>query len=296
MQNIPIIDYGRVSNYVEDRGFGFVSQSIHNQHGVDVFFHIKSIKKSDSDVAKQLENSMFIESDNNDQSSGALCFWYRAEKTGKGLQVNSVVKISDLSNNEIESISNKIENILEKGQKISNCLTRASEEILGIERINEIKNKNKDYEIKKAEIYLKQLKEESIIRKNGSEPKLLISEQLIQYEIENTDQKLRELKGTETQYLELIEHEYKQIIEEVESLGFTHSKELSHYIVKNKLGQKYKNISGVVKMEKDGNSWDYGGGFPPNIYSRICHDLDLSNEGSNAKVVGFESYSDLYDE
>lgn len=299
MSNITKIDFGRVGRYVEDKGFGFVSQSFHSQYEDDVFFHIKTIKRSHPEIAKRLDNGGYIEDsgdDNVKSFSNAVCFWYKVNKTSKGMQVKSVIDINDLSDNEVKTLCEKIEGIWKDQKNISNSLIHASEDLLGVDRTNELKNKKKDHEIEEQEIYLKNLKEESALRKNGSEPKMLIDGNLIKGEIDFTKQRLRELKGTETKYLELIENEYKQIIEEMKPLGFTHSKEVSYYIIENKLGEKYKNISGVIKMEKEGNSWNFKGGFPPKVYKRICEDLDLENEGSNAKAIGFESYSNLYDE
>jgi len=63
--------------------------------------------------------------------------------------------------------------------------------------------------------------------------------------------------------------------------------------MRNKLGLKYKHISGVVTMKKDGSTWDFKGGFPPDIYADICSALDLDNNGSYAKVVSFNSFNEL---
>jgi hypothetical protein len=79
----------------------------------------------------------------------------------------------------------------------------------------------------------------------------------------------------------------------MKALGFTHSAQVSSYIMKNQLGYKYKNISGIVRMEKDGRQWDFKGGFPPEIYSKICQSLNLGNEGSYARVVAFNSFEEL---
>ena len=84
--------------------------------------------------------------------------------------------------------------------------------------------------------------------------------------------------------------EFEQLIKEVSSFRFTQSKDLSSYIIKNQLGNKYQNISGILEMEKDGNRWDFDGGFSPEIYAKICERLNLNNQFSGAKVVGFKSF------
>lgn len=81
------------------------------------------------------------------------------------------------------------------------------------------------------------------------------------------------------------------LISEVEELGFTCSSELSRYIRENRLGYKYRHISGIVTMENNRNTWQFKGGFPPNIYRIVCNILDLGNRGSYARVVGYQSYS-----
>jgi len=61
----------------------------------------------------------------------------------------------------------------------------------------------------------------------------------------------------------------------------------------NKLGHKYRNISGVVKMKEGANTWKFDGGFPPKIYRNLCRRLGLSNNGSHTRVVDFKSFNDL---
>ncbi|WP_337077207.1 hypothetical protein [Aeromonas dhakensis] len=75
--------------------------------------------------------------------------------------------------------------------------------------------------------------------------------------------------------------------------AFTHSSQVSHYIVSNRLGYKYKNISGVLQMELDGTTWDFKGGFPPKIYAKLCDELGLSNSGTRARAVAFESFGNI---
>ncbi|HDZ9271000.1 hypothetical protein [Vibrio cholerae] len=89
--------------------------------------------------------------------------------------------------------------------------------------------------------------------------------------------------------------ELTALISEVETKGFKYSKELSNYIMDNQLKKKYPNISGVVKMEKLGEQWDFSGGFPKKIYGIVCSELGLSDQGTMAKAVGFKSFKDIED-
>lgn len=87
--------------------------------------------------------------------------------------------------------------------------------------------------------------------------------------------------------------ELYNLIDEVSEKNFTHSHLLSKYIKENRLGNKYPNISGIVKMQKESDAWDFEGGFPTNIYRIVCIELGLQNLGSSARVTGFTSYKDL---
>ncbi|EGT3582273.1 TPA: hypothetical protein PCF53_005314 [Klebsiella quasipneumoniae] len=96
------------------------------------------------------------------------------------------------------------------------------------------------------------------------------------------------------QNIELVnEQEFNELVTELSVQGFTHSSEVSEYIVKNKLGAKYKNISGVLQMKKRGDEWLFEGGFPPDIYARLCQKLKLKNKGSQARPGEFTPYKNV---
>ncbi len=97
---------------------------------------------------------------------------------------------------------------------------------------------------------------------------------------------IRAAKNTE-------EEEFRQLTEEIRAHGFTHSSQVSKYIVDHQLGGKYKHISGVLEIEMDGNVFDFRGGFPPNIYARLCEELKLHNQGSRATPGRFTPYKDI---
>lgn len=92
---------------------------------------------------------------------------------------------------------------------------------------------------------------------------------------------------------QLEDEEFKALVEEVSAKGFTQSRQVSQYIMANSLGRKYRNISGVLEFERDGDAWRYHGGFPPHIYARLCDALGLSQKPSDARVAGFKSFGDL---
>lgn len=85
--------------------------------------------------------------------------------------------------------------------------------------------------------------------------------------------------------------EFSSLTREIQALGFSRSAEVSQYIVRNKLGQKYPHISGVVTMRSEGRDWRFVGGFPSHIYAQLCQALNLNSNGSYAKVVHFEPFA-----
>lgn len=88
--------------------------------------------------------------------------------------------------------------------------------------------------------------------------------------------------------------EFHQLLVEMRPLEFKRSNQLSHYIMRNNLGLKYKNISGILRMEHGGEEWDFHGGFSPGIYRIICQELKLGNQGTQTRTVKFTPFKDIY--
>lgn len=91
------------------------------------------------------------------------------------------------------------------------------------------------------------------------------------------------------------EEEFRKLVIEISAQRFTHSHQASEYIVRNKLGHKYQHISGILVMKKRGEEWSFDGGFPKPIYARLCKELGLVNNGSQAQPLRFTAYKDLLD-
>lgn len=85
----------------------------------------------------------------------------------------------------------------------------------------------------------------------------------------------------------------KPLLAEMRPLKFTHSQQLSAYIVNNRLGYRYPNISGIVRM-RAGTEWDFHGGFSTEIYGIFCEKLDLKNQRNDARSIKFTSFQDVY--
>lgn len=92
--------------------------------------------------------------------------------------------------------------------------------------------------------------------------------------------------------------ELQRLLTDMRQLQFADSGQLSQYIVRHRLGYKYPNISGIVRMREADTEWDFPGGFPPNIYRIICQELGLGDRGTSAIPVGFKSFkaSEIQDE
>jgi len=266
------IDFGIVKKYFTDRGFGFVGHTFHNIPSKEVFFHIKKIKRTDPELARKLDNDDFTE---------AVYFWYEIKTSNKGEEVLSVLNPNDIQQeykSELPILIERIEHIWKDVNSIMpNWINQVSVDLMGVNRANELSNERDTLESRREE------------KNEKNEKKRIEIEALQKIEEANFKKKIAEKLSQQ----EIEDNEFNQLIEEMSFLGFTSSRQVSSYIMTNKLGYKYKNISGIVKMEREGNTWDFKGGFPANIYARICSNLGLSNEGSRARVVDFNSFKKL---
>lgn len=263
------IDFGIVSKYFSDKGFGFVSRTFLVGHQSEVFFHIKNIKLTCPELAQSLRN---------DQPIGAIYFWYETENTSRGEQVRTILKSDTIHKMMIDNLSSvvvKIENIWKNiDSAIPVWLREVTVDLLGADRVSELGSERNSLESKRRK---------SEEKKHEEQDARQITEE------EKRQKLIEDSRGQE----EIEEKEFEQLVAEILSLEFTHSSKVSRYIIENSLGYKYKNISGIVKMEQDGTIWDFKGGFPPKIYARLCKELELSNQGTRARAVGFESFKDL---
>lgn len=260
------VDFGIVKKYFPEKGFGFVSRTFLGGYQTEVFFHIRNIKKSSFDLAEKLNNSDSIDT---------ICFWYETEDTTKGEQVRNVVNSKVIQSTEFDNLStvlNKVEEIWNDVDfSVSSWLRQATVDLVGDEQAQEIYLERIALEKEHNE---KKQKEQEALRKIEEEKyRKIIEKRKIQEEIEK--------------------NEFDQLVEEMKPLGLTHSKQVSRYITDNHLGSKYKNISGILKMEQEGTTWQYEGGFPTKIYAMLCAELGLSNQGSRARAVSFTPFKDL---
>ena len=153
-------------------------------------------------------------------------------------------------------------------------LNQVTLDLVGASQANQLSEERSNLELARKEADEKKCKELEALQKiENAKRQKLIEEQRLQQEVEDK--------------------EFKQLVAEMSRLGVTNSTQVSSYIRNNRLGNKYKNISGVVKMEQDGDTWNFNGGFPPHIYAKLCSELGLSNQGTSARAVGFKPFKDL---
>ena len=281
------IDFGIVKKYFSDRGFGFVTHTFLSGHQSEVFFHIRNVKRTRSDLAEKLAN---------DEPVDTICFWYETENTSKGEQVLNVLKSDVIQNMDIDNLPSIIEKVeitwSDVDSTIPVWLREVTVDLVGVDRAKEIDLERDELERERRELEENERKEREAVQKIEDakrEKRRKEREALLVIEKVKTQKLIEEQKIQE----EIEEKEFEELVAEMKPLGIKESKEVSWYIMNNRLGHKYKNISGIVKMEKDGTQWNFKGGFPPIIYARLCEELGLSNQGTRARAVGFKAFKDL---
>lgn len=260
------IDFGKVVKYEVNRGFGFVERNLLKEIGdTKTFFHITTIRKYDKNLLMKLQNG----------DSKDIYFWYEYETTSKGKQVTKILEPNDLELDTKLALSQSLENQwIDTTNNIAEWLEKISLVILGEQKINLLKE-NRESLIRKQE-------QERLELENARRLEQERQKAIIQQEVE----RIRAQKAIE-------EDEFQQLVDEIRSQGFTHSSQVSDYIKQNSLGYKYKHISGHLEMSNNENSWIFTGGFPRDIYARLCSELNLKNNGSSARAGRFISFNDL---
>ncbi|WP_069789413.1 cold-shock protein (plasmid) [Cyanobacterium sp. IPPAS B-1200] len=284
------IDFGNIKSYNSDRGFGFISGTFVNPHG-KVFFHIKKIKAKNLEVAHKLDNG---------ENFSELNLWYEMEKTQKGEQVKECWldknEIPENYANELSSLILKVENIW-KNIDLSepNWLDSITLDLVGASRKHELslqRDKLKSQRKKVNEKWQRIIEATQLKQIKFQQEK---ESQEIEYQTQVRVPEQETIQRLIDKYNVNIDEarELYQLLEEMRPKGFTYSNQLSKYIVRHKLGYKYKHISGILKMELEGDQWDFDGGFPPHIYSIICQELKLGNQKTKARPGTFTPYKSI---
>ncbi len=294
------VGYGVVLNYYANRGFGFVQDYFYQNN---VFFHINTIKKYDPKLACRIEEFGYPGKDRyaDVDYSNAPLLWYEIINAEKGEKVKALFSKEDLHNRYKSCLSDLAERIeivwRDVSRSISSDFQSVAEDLVGVNRMSElceerltlVKQKEKNLEELSNSLALSDEKTDSTIGLRFE-----ISREQFQLDsVKNENVNDNEGDGGIEESEQEIELNY--LIAEMADLGFKDSKEVSSYIVKKRLGEKYKEISGVVKMEKDGHLWDFYGGVPPHIFNKICERLGVTKSSSDTRVVDYSSFRDLDD-
>jgi cold shock CspA family protein len=270
------IDFGSIKGYNPDRGFGFVGHTFFNPDG-KVFFHIKKIRRKYPELAQKLDSREPFETVN---------FWYEIETTEKGEQVSKLWlnanHIPQSYTNELCGLIQKVESIWKNiGSRKPSWLDLVTIELVGADRRHELSAERDNLESK-----LRAAEEER--RREAEEERRREAEEERRREAEEERRREAEEERGREARIELL-----LLLKELRPLKFKYSNQLSDYIVKNQLGYRYPNISGIVRMAEEGREWDFEGGFSKEVYKIICEKLGLANQGTRAIATKFTSYQQL---
>lgn len=261
------IDFGSIKSYNADRGFGFIGCTFSNPNE-KVFFHIKKIKKKYSELAQKL--------DNREADFETINFWYEIEINEKGEQVSNLwlgtKDIPQSYTHELYGLIQKVESIWKNVDSPKpSWLDLVTIELVGVERKHELSGERDNLENQRKAVEEELRREAEVLRAN----------------------EVRRLARVHN-LTELEADELHKLLTEMRPLNFTHSNQLSEYIVDNQLGYEYQHISGILTMQQAGREWDFYGGFPPRIYKIICKELKLRNQGTDAEPGRFIPFKNFY--
>ncbi|MFN5471046.1 MAG: cold shock domain-containing protein [Pseudanabaena sp.] len=274
------IDFGKVERYIEDRGFGFVSHTFAKIPHKEVFFHIKVVKRTHPELAQALDRTAIIEK---------VYFWYEYRTSPKGQEVLAILELKQIRHKYADHVAGFIETIktswMNVGKPLPESLIKATSDLLMPDEVNQLATNREMLEVEKR-IHQEELQKAEAARLQAIAEQRAAQERAEAARLQAIAEQKAAQEGVE-------EEEFRQLVEEISALRFTQSKQVSAYIVRNRLGHKYKQISGILQMELGGEVWNFNGGFPPNIYARLCDALGLGNQGSRAVPLAFTPYKDI---
>ena len=325
------IDFGSIKGYNPDRGFGFVGHTFFNPDG-KVFFHIKKIKKKHPELAQKLDSdeafetvNFWYEIETTEKGEQVSKLWLNAdnipqsytpelcdliESTWKNVD-SPKPSLLDLATIDLVGVDRKHELSAERDNLESQL--RAAEEEQRREAEEERRREAEEERRREAEEERRREAEEERLR----EAEALLQNEILsiakKYDLDITKVyeilKIAKKYGYDLDAAEVyvilkiakyhrlhttMAYELYRLLKELGPLGFTHSTDLSAYIRNNKLGRRYPTISGIVTMEDGGTAWEFTGGFPPAIYTIICQELRLRNQGTSARAIHFKPFQEIY--
>ena len=96
------IDFGKVERYIEDRGFGFVSNTFAKMPPKQVFFHTKIVKRTHPELAQALDSTITTEE---------VYFWYEYRTSTKGQEVLAILDLEQIQQEYADHIAAFIDTI-----------------------------------------------------------------------------------------------------------------------------------------------------------------------------------------
>lgn len=292
------VDYGKVERYIGDRGFGFVSHTFADIPPKEVFFHIKVAKRTHPKLAQALDSTTTTED---------MYFWYEYTTSSKGQEVSAILDLKRIQENYPDHKAAFIDTIKTRWMNVKKplpeSLRKATSDLLTSDEVNQLtasretleaEQRRQQEELRRTEAASIQMIAEQRAAQQRVEAakRQVIAEQMVAQQ--RAEAAKRQVIAEQTAAQQGVEEEeFRKLVAEMSALRYTHSSQVSAYIVSQRLGYKYKNISGILQMELNGNIWDFDGGFPPNIYRRLCNELGLRSRGSGAEVRAFTLYKDI---
>ena len=273
------IDFGRVQRYLDDRGFGFVSHTFAKVPAKEVFFHIKTVKRTHPELAAALDS----------KTSSPVYFWYEYSTSPNGQEVTALLAVKRLRQQHAEDTAAFLDTInaswMNVEKSISESIRQATVDLFTPDEVNQLAERRAALEAEHRKHKEEQQKAEA------ARLQAIAEQRAAEERVEAA--RRQAIRDQEAAQERVEEEEFSQLVAEMSALNCTRSSQVSAYIVRNKLGFKYKNISGFLEMELEGRRWNFNGGFPPHIYARLCDALGLGNQGSRATPVAFTPYKDI---
>ena len=277
-------DYGTIKAYFPNKQIGYIEHTLKNGYQGDIFFHITTIRNGNPELARKIErqfnepksfNKLFKAMKSEQHTP--IRFWFEYENAPKGKRLCNV-RNADFVRKKITSPSNLIVGKIEARwanipHTLPDWIEQVTIDILGRDRAAELSAAREGTKAEQQKGEPRRIQRQAVIQTNRStrhRPFVLPNDQ---------------------EHLE--EQEYSRLITKMRPLGYSSSSEVSRYIRRNRLGDKYPNISGMLEIEASEESWVFDGGISPRYYARLCNDLGLGNEGSGARARRFTSYRSL---
>lgn len=227
------IDFGKFERYIEERGFGFVSHTFEKGPPSEVFFHIKVVKRTHPELAQELDSAA---------SSAPIFIWYEYRATPKGQEVVAFLTSQQLRQRHADQIDALVAALKTAWTNIEKplpeSLRKATCDLLASDEASDLTEQRKALEAERER------RQEEIRAAEAARLKSLAEQRAAQEQAEAARRKAIAAERADKEKLD--EEEFRHLVAEMLPLGFTHSSQVSRYIVRNKLGFKYKHISGIL--------------------------------------------------